>query len=135
MIYFIPSNYYFIKLIILMNIHRFGIVINGSLLLLKQKNKNKSLLRYLKDFSISSGTKLNLFNKELNWFLKVHDCKRYANACIPCSIFFNIVAMFLYTRKKLANELQKRKHENVDCPHDCSSSKATPWTTFFFFLI
>jgi hypothetical protein len=22
-------------------------------------------------------------------------------------------------RKKLANELQKRKHENVDCPHDC----------------
>jgi len=43
-----------------MNIHRFGIVINGSLLLLKQKNKNKnkSLLRYLKDFSISSGTKL-----------------------------------------------------------------------------
>jgi hypothetical protein len=80
------------------------------------------LLRYLKDFSISSGTKLNLFNKELNWFLKVHDCKRYANACLPCSIFFTIVAIFLYTRKKLANELQKRKHENVDCPHDCSSS-------------
>jgi len=22
-------------------------------------------------------------------------------------------------RKKLANELQKRKHENVDCPHGC----------------